>query len=342
MSLFDRCAPLTRLYDTLHAFWEHPATMRKVAAITLGIYLLGLAGIEAKRLGYMPPELAGLVPDSHIGAIHLAFTVILCVEVVGLIFSISASFSRSVGKQLEILALILLRNAFKELGHLSEPVTVAQHWEPVVYIATYALGALFVFIGLRVFMHISPHGHLIPERDLRQRYVVSKKLLALILLVVTVGIGLYDIWAWFLKGEQRNFFVTIYTILIFADITLVLLAQRYMPSFHAVFRNSGFVVGTLLMRLALSATPPLDTAISVFATVYVLLLVWGMNHFEKLSEEGVYDVCACREKRRVLSLERPSRLRGRNGHPRSNLSLEKGPRAGAARTVSGTARSLRK
>ena len=55
-------------------------------------------------------------------------------------------------------------------------------------------------------------------------------------------------------GEDMRFFETIYTVLIFADIALVLISQRYMPSFHAVFRNSGFVIGTLMMRLALSAT----------------------------------------------------------------------------------------
>ena len=52
-----------------------------------------------------------------------------------------------------------------------------------------------------------------------------------------------------------------------------------MPSFHAVFRNSGFVIGTLLMRLSLSATAPWDTVISLFAAVYVLALTWTTSYF---------------------------------------------------------------
>lgn len=284
MSLIDQLTPLTRLYDTMHHWWEHPRTLRYVAAITLLIYVLGLLGIEARRVGMLPPSLAAITPTSHIWAIHLAFTVILGVEVISLIFSLSASFSRSVGKQLEILTLILLRNAFKELGHLPEPISVAEHWQPIVYIATYALGALAIFIVLRVFLHIYPHGHYIQDRIMCAHYTATKKLLALLLLCITAGIGIRDVLLFLNTGESQNFFATIYTVLIFADITLVLVAQRYMPSFHAVFRNSGYVIATLMMRLALSASAPLDTAISLFSGFYVLALAWSMNYFERLSE----------------------------------------------------------
>lgn len=278
---------LTKAYDHLEEWWESRATMRLVALITLVIYFLGLASIEAKRVGLIPEPVASLVPNQHIWAIHLAFTTILIVELISLIFSISSSFSRSVGKQFEILALILLRNAFKELAHLEEPIVVAKHWEPIVNIGAYALGALFIFIALRVFLNISPHGHYIREPAMRLRYAISKKLLALFLLCIYVGLGVRDVWIFTNTGVEQNFFGTVYTVLIFADIALVLIAQRYMPCFHAVFRNSGYVIATLLMRLALSATAPYDTFISIFAGAYVLVLVWGMNNFEKLPDHGL-------------------------------------------------------
>ena len=64
-----------------------------------------------------------------------------------------------------------------------------------------------------------------------------------------------------------------------------------MPSFHAVFRNSGFVMGTLLMRLSFSAEHPLDIAVSLFATLYVLALTYAVNRFppsllHNVSEDG--------------------------------------------------------
>ena len=67
--------------------------------------------------------------------------------------------------------------------------------------------------------------------------------------------------------------------LIFADIALVLLSQQFMPSFHAVFRNSGFVVGTLLMRLSFSTSHPWNAVVSVVSAAYVLGLTWAVNYF---------------------------------------------------------------
>ncbi len=276
---FMHLAPVVSLYDGLNEFWESPRTQRAVAAIILLLYFAALVGIELKRWGVLPPELAAVTPDSHTWAILMAFTLILGVEVISLIFCISDSFSRSVGKQLEILALIQLRGAFKQLAHLQEPITIADHWEPVVHIALAAAGALVIFVALRLFMRVCTRPDCIKRRAEATLYVYSKKLLCLLLLCIVIVIGVMHSMAFLQTGHSQRFFETVYTALIYADITLVLLAQRYMPAFNAVFRNSGFVVGTLMMRLSLSATAPLDTIIAVFSAAYVILLAWAFGHF---------------------------------------------------------------
>lgn len=90
---------------------------------------------------------------------------------------------------------------------------------------------------------------------------------------------MYDLVIHLQTGKEQHFFETIYTVLIFADIAMVLIAQRYMPCYHAVFRNSGFVIGTLLMRLSLSAPPLWSPVIGLFAALFVLALTWGTNLF---------------------------------------------------------------
>ncbi len=270
--------PLVAIYDGLNEFWEHPKTQRTVAAIILLLYFAALLGIELKRWGALPPELAQVTPDRHSWAILMAFTLILGAEVISLIFCISDSFSRSVGKQLEILALIQLRGAFKELGHLQDPITIANHWEPVVHIALAAAGALVIFVALRVFLKFSVRPSSIRRPD-ATLYVYSKKVLCLLLLGIVIFIGVMHSVIFLKTGESQNFFETVYTALIYADIPLVLLAQRYMPAFNAVFRNSGFVVGTLMMRLSLSAAAPLGTIIAIFSAAYVILLTWAFAHF---------------------------------------------------------------
>ena len=277
---------LTDIFDWLHHNWERAHVQRKVALVIFWVYVAALCCVELKRQGMLPPALAQLTPHSHFSAIQLAFTLILGLEVMSLIFIISTSFSRSVGKQLEILALILLRNAFKELAHLPEPVSIAGNLDPVIHIAVTALGALGIFVALGIYGKLASSYAYIQSPEMRMRFVISKKLLSLTLFVIFLGIGIRDAWIHIHTGEDMRFFETIYTVLIFADIALVLISQRYMPSFHAVFRNSGFVIGTLMMRLALSATPPWDTAASLFAAAYVLALTWATRYFRPAALRG--------------------------------------------------------
>ena len=270
---------LCRLYDRLHQFWEGALTQRRLALYLLWIYLFILAAVELQRQGVFPAWLPR-PPHSHFWAIELAFTLILGMEVLSLIFVLPASLSRSMGKQLEILTLILLRNAFKELPKFGEPVEIGLgNLLQIGEIAASATAALCVFLCLGVYRHIQRHQHFIRSDAQRQRYILSKKLLALILFGIFVGIGAEHIWA-ALHGHPvpggSGFFETIYTVLI---------AQRYMPCYFAVFRNSGFVIGTLLMRLALSAPPFLCSALAVFAALYVLALTWGINSFSPAFEE---------------------------------------------------------
>ncbi|MDR2744069.1 MAG: hypothetical protein LBB66_02560 [Desulfovibrio sp.] len=277
--LIDRLMPLTDIFDWLHQTWERPGTQRRVALLIFWLYVGALAGIELNRQNLLPPRLAALTPLSHFAAIHLAFTLILGLEVMGLILSISSSISRSIGKQFEILTLILLRNAFKELSTLPEPVSVLNNLRPILHIGISGLGALCVFACLCVYMRLFRPQRFIHKPEMRMRYVMSKKLLSLTLFLIFFGFAVRDVWLFFHGESSHNFFESIYTVLIFADIALVLIAQRYMPTFQAVFRNSGFVIGTLLMRLALSAVPPWDTVVSISAALYVLGLTWVTNYF---------------------------------------------------------------
>ncbi|MEG2171836.1 MAG: hypothetical protein RRY29_01090 [Desulfovibrionaceae bacterium] len=279
MSLLARMEPLADVYDYIHHVWERPRTQRVMAAIIFFIFIGALIGIECNREGFFPPALAAVVPTNHFHAINLAFTLILGMEVMGLILSISCSLSRSLGKQFEIMVLILLRNAFKELAYLPEPVSLAMGMQPVYRIAIAATAALAIFICLGYYHHLRSKQNYIKNPHERMLYVISKKLIALVLLILFIAIATRDGILFLISGREEPFFETIYTVLIFADITLVLIAQRFMPSFHAVFRNSGFVIATLIMRLSLSATSPWDAAASLFAAVYVLGLTWATNRF---------------------------------------------------------------
>ena len=90
----------------------------------------------------------------------------------------------------------------------------------------------------------------------QKRYVIAKKIVSLVLVFLFILLMARDLFIFANTGEKMPFFESIYTIMILADIALILISHQFMPLFHAVFRNSGFAIGTLIMRLALSAPWP--------------------------------------------------------------------------------------
>lgn len=272
-------APVTNLFDSLHRFWENPKTERNVAQLLIVIFLLGLLGIELNRQGLLPERIAAITPLNHFHAVNLAFSMLLVLEVLSLIFVLSTSVSRSLGKQLEIMTLILLRNSFKELSQMHEPISVTLDFEALLHVAASSLAALAIFVVLGIYYRVQRFQGYLKDPVERMRYVMIKKIIALALLAVFIGIGAYDTADFLLYGIRHDFFVTVYTVLIFADILLVLVTQRFMPSFHAVFRNSGYVIATLFMRIALGASSYYAAGIGVAAALFALAVAYATSVF---------------------------------------------------------------
>lgn len=270
----------TRLYAPLHQFWKREATHKAVSGVLVLIFLLALGVIELNRQGLMPEPLSARLPRTHYMAINLAFMLVLILEVISLIFTLPSSMSKALGKQFEILALIFLRSAFKELVYLPEPISLSGHHEVLWHILSYGFGAIviFGFLGLYSRLLGNLDETLKPGPSL-SRFIAAKKTIALILLVVFLGMALFNGFL-FLSGETVfPFFHYFYTVLIFSDILLVLTAQCFLPEFPAVFRNSGYALATLLIRISLTAAPYYNVFIGVASILLALMLTLVYNKF---------------------------------------------------------------
>ncbi|KUG27649.1 hypothetical protein ASZ90_002507 [hydrocarbon metagenome] len=263
MPTFYECT--TNIFDPLHAFWERTSTRRAVALVQVVVFLAGVAGIELNRRGLLPPGLARITPFSHYYAISLAFTLVLIQEVIDLIFILPCSVSKAVGKQFEILCLILIRNAFKELVHFSEPISLAGGFEPVLPLLADGVGALCIYFGLGWYYRLHATRPAGSRGTNLYAFVAAKKFLSLVLLVVFAGLAVEVGLSSLSAGHPQVFFEVFYTVLIFSDILIVLISHAYQPGFHAVFRNSGFALVTLLIRLALAAPAFVGPGIGVTA-----------------------------------------------------------------------------
>ncbi len=281
MLMFDKvCELATFAFDPIHDGWENSSTQRVVGRILVFVFLAGLLGIECNRLGLLPEPLAVITPTRHYYAINLAFTLVLMVEVLSLIFILPCSFSKSVGKQLEILALILLRSSFKELAYFPEPIVLTNNMTPVLYILSDGVGALLIFLALGFYYKMQREKK--QNRDRIEgiyRFVAIKKLISLVLLLSFMSSAFYDLWLKLGGGEPYEFFESFYTMLIFTDVLIILLAQQLLPSFHMIFRNSGYALATLLMRLALTAPHFYNAGLGVIAAIFAISMTISFNYF---------------------------------------------------------------
>ncbi|PID75303.1 MAG: hypothetical protein CSB23_04295 [Deltaproteobacteria bacterium] len=274
--LYDK---ITYLFDPLQHFWEHEKLHKKVALVLVLFFLCSLVSIELNRQGLLSSSLAPLVPRNHFFAVQACFTVVLVLEVISLIFIIPCSFSRSVGKQFEILALILIRNAFKELSGFAEPIRFTGNEEAVLSILSNGFGALVIFVLLGVYYAIqkSSEEKMLPF-DIYS-FIAAKKGIALILLVIFTYLGVVSLLTPNTPHSTSDFLHSFYTILILTDILLVLLAQCYQPSFYAIFRNSGFALSTLIIRIALAAPAYYNVLLGVLAVFFAILLTLVSTYF---------------------------------------------------------------
>lgn len=264
---------ITYLFDPLHHFWEHERLHRKISLFLVIFFLVGLLCIELRRLGLLPDYLATAIPRSHFAVVEAAFTVVLILEVISLIFTLPCSFSRSVGKQFELLALILMRNAFKELSDFPEPITYVGNETAVLYILSDGFGALLIFglLGLYYYIQGKKQEEPMKPGDLFS-FVAAKKGLSLLLLAAFMAMGLRSLWLTYIGQAHSDFLHDFYTLLILVDVLIVLLSQCFQPGFYAVFRNSGFALSTVLIRIALAAPPFFNVLLGVAAALFAILL----------------------------------------------------------------------
>jgi hypothetical protein len=213
-------------------------------------------------------------------AIEIAFTLLLIVELLSLVFILPKSVAHSVGKQFELLSLIFIRSGFKEFGHLHNFKWVDVPVE-LYHMFAYAFAALSIFVIMGFNYKMQMHSSLkINEHD-QLEFIHTKKVLALVLLMAFLIIGIKDVSVLVQTGTYLHSFDKFYTVLIFSDIVIVLIALRYTMSYYRIFRYSAFVLATIFIRLALTTEMYFNVILGVSAALFVLLLTLSYNYFLK-------------------------------------------------------------
>lgn len=230
------------LYLGITAFLLHSAL----------IFALRLQFIDDK---YFPENLFG----NPFAALFSPFSSLLIYEVYLLIFYLRQSYTKSVAKQLEIMALILLRNCFKDIGQLTEGKVSLLNSELLKDLTGFVALLLLVWI----FYHLDAKRTEI-KYELTASFIKLKERLSVFLLVVFFGLSLYSFSSWLidlvkyadnhgaLMDPSHIFYTEFFTLLTFVDVLLLLSSAKNLQNTILIIRNSGYVLATFLARISFS------------------------------------------------------------------------------------------
>ena len=272
---------IANLFEKLKQFWES-----KLSSYTISVVLV-FSFVVCSIL-----SLLVIYDYIHLGAfniyfknpffsIELVFTLLLITELFGLIFMLPKSVAKSVGKQFELLSLIFLRDGFKEFSKIGTDFSWQTTKEPLMSMMIYGFGAIAIFFIMGLTYKLQKHIRISSIEDDQEQFIRLKKLLAILLLIAFVVIGYVDVKELLLTGHYLHSFHTFYTVLIFSDIVIVLIALRYTMNYYKIFRYSSFVLATILIRIALSVELYYGVLVGVIAALFVLILTIAYNYFLK-------------------------------------------------------------
>ncbi len=286
------------LYQKLLSEKTKKNSERIILVIAIASFLIHLMVIYLVDFGIITLDAPSDLLKNPIAAIYTPFSFILVYEVYLLIHYLPKSFTTYISKQYEIITLIIIRRLFKDLSTLD----LSSDWFKIKYDLqfTYDLVAsvLLFFLIYQFYKQSKKRYRDVVKNELKidgvSRFIEIKKMLATSLVPVLILVAVYSLLNWCLSSIYPNtnasisfqninniFFEQFFTILIIADVILLLFSYFHTDEFHKVIRNSGFIISTILIRLSFSVSGLLNTLLILSAILFGLLILIIYNRFEK-------------------------------------------------------------
>ena len=253
---------LDRVFDTFMGS-ESDEIVRKIAigSAILGflthlliwaLYVTDLISIEGDSV-----ELV----SSPLSSLYTPFSILLAYEIYELIRTIPNSFSSAVGKQYEIATLLVVRDILKRLS----VIELSDDWkidDDLGFLLVECCAFLVLFYTSLTYYKISSNlDHDDNISDHVSSFVSTKKAIANVMLIFFMIIAIMSLTGWIssaLEGggsvNREIFFLDFFTFLILADILILLMSYWFYTDFGNLARNTGFVLSTVIIRVAISST----------------------------------------------------------------------------------------
>ncbi len=271
---------------------------RIIIFIAIASFVIHLLFILFNKMGLLPFETSPRVLINPIEAVYTPFSFILIYEVYLLVYYLPKSITSYIGKQYEIITLIVIRRIFKDISNLE----LTSDWFQVKNDLQFTydiIATLLLFLLIYIFYRLKQRAKAmsLALSSETSNFIKRKKSIAAFLVPVLVLLASYSFGNWiyqyfFLPGEifhslidvNRVFFDDFFTVLILTDVLLLLLSFLYTDRFNKVIRNSGFIISTVLLKLSFSVEGLLNTLLIVVAVSFGVLILTIHNKYEKIQE----------------------------------------------------------
>ena len=253
-------------------------------------FIIHLSIIFLKIYGVIDLDFMGSkLLTNPISALYTPFSFILIYEAFLLIYYLPRSFTTAVGKQYEIISLIVIRKIFGDIPMIDLNSNWIENANNLQLI--YDLVAIIIIFFL-IFLFRKAQERL-PKKPVSEkldRFIASKKLVSIILLPILVIICIVSFSKWFngvfiVDSIDQNlnylFFNEFFTLLILVDVFILLLSFQYTERYSQLIRNTGFIISTILLRLSFQAMGLTSLILIISGIVFGLLILLIYNSIEK-------------------------------------------------------------
>ncbi len=285
------------VFDNLLSHKTKESSERVILIVAIISYIIHLLLIVLVTQGVINIESKFF--KNPIAAIYTPFSFILIYEVYLLIFFLPKSITIYIGKQYEIITLIVIRRIFKDIAYLE----LSSDWFKIkddLQFTYDVLTSLVLFALIYFFYQQIQKKEYITIKQLddegkkTKRFVNLKKGMAIILVPILIILASYTLIHW--AGEVLNnyqngivafkninniFFDEFFTILIVVDVLLLQASFFYSGEFHKIIRNSGFVISTILIKISFSVDGIVNNLLIVGAVLFGYFILVIHNMYEK-------------------------------------------------------------
>ena len=197
---------------------------------------------------------------SPLSTLYTPFSILLVYEVYQLIRTIPDSFSSSVGKQYEIATLLVVRDILKRLSEVEN----SEGWEissDLGFLLVECAAFLVLLYTSLTYFRISSSSEKSEQMaDNVAIFVEAKRGIANAMLLIFLATAAYSFYTWVDSVQDGGgsvsrviFFLDFFTFLILADILILLISYWFYTDFGNLARNTGFVLSTVIIRVAISS-----------------------------------------------------------------------------------------